>query len=215
MNILAESHFDCGNPNHPLVIAYYTIGTPYEDEAEVLKLSLESMNYNYIVCGVSNLGTWQKNTQYKAHFIKYMLKINNGSPLLYLDVDAVMIQEPILLDDINADVAAVHFAKQKELLSGTLYLGNTSKCNQIINRWISFNEQYPETLPNGKQAWDQRTLEMAIKKIKGVKFVELPQNYTYIVEFTQRHCPGLSPVIMHTRGAKRFKNKIDGMKGYA
>jgi len=70
------------------------------------------------------------------------------------------------------------------------------------------------TLPNGKDAWDQRTLKMAIKRISGLKFVELPQEYTWIVELTSRHCPGLNPIILHTRGAKRFKNIINGEKGY-
>jgi len=55
---------------------------------------------------------------------------------------------------------------------------------------------------------------MAISKIKGVNFVELPQSYTWIVELTQRYTD-CSPIIMHTRGAKRFKNKINGKKGYA
>ena len=129
-----------------------------------------------------------------------------------------MIQPPILLDNLRADIAAVHFREKDELLSGTLYLGNTRKCHKIVQRWIRLNEQYPEKLPNGKPAWDQRTLKMAINQIKGTNFIELPQAYTFIVELTQRYYPGLNPVIMHTRGAKRFKNIINGVqktKGYA
>ena len=55
---------------------------------------------------------------------------------------------------------------------------------------------------------------MAIKRIASVKFVELPTEYTFIVELTQRHCPNLQPVILHTRGAKRFKRIMNGQKGY-
>jgi len=213
--IVAESHFESRNKTRPLVIAYYTVDTPYEDEAEVLKISLESVGYSYLVCGVPNLGSWQKNTQYKSIFIRDMLERFFGKPLLYLDVDAIMIKPPVLLDNLKADIAAVHFSNGSELLSGTLWLGNTKQCNRVIEKWIRLNEQFPETLPNGKQAWDQRTLEMAIKRIQGINFVELPQGYTYIVELTQRRCPNVDPVIMHTRGAKRFKNKINGKKGYA
>lgn len=217
IDIKAEhTHFIKSDNNKPLVIAYYTVDTPYEAEAEVLKLSLEPLGYSYIVYGVPNLGSWQKNTQYKSLFIKYMLNKFPDQPLLYLDVDAVMVQPPVLLDNLKADVAAVHFANRNELLSGTLWLGNTPLCNKMVNEWIRLNEQYPETLPNGKEAWDQRTLEMSIKNIIGINFVELPQEYTFIVELTQRRCPGISsPVIMHTRGAKRFKNFMDGKKGYA
>ena len=215
IDIKAEIKHDSGKPERPLVIAYYTVNTPYEDEAEVLKLSLESMGYSYVVCGVDNLGTWQKNTQYKSLFIKYMLEKYEGQPLLYLDVDAVMIQAPVILDNLKADIGAVHFAGKNELLSGTIYLGNTKQCRRMVNKWIYLNEQHPVKLPNGKDAWDQRTLALAIKKIQALIYVELPQEYTWIVELTQKHCPGLSPVIMHTRGAKRFKHKIDGKKGYA
>ena len=222
MNFLKMAEHDSNNHTKPLVIAYYTIDTPYEAEAEVLKLSLESLGYSYSIAGVSNLGSWQKNTQYKAYFIQEMLQKNINKPLLYLDVDAIMVQPPILLDDLKVDIAAVHFANRgidqlpgNELLSGTLWLGNTSKCKEVIKKWIYFNERYPKKLPNGKDAWDQRTLEMAIKQTKDVNFTELPQSYTWITELTQLRCPGLNPVIMHTRGAKRFKNLINNLPGYA
>jgi len=205
---------EAGHDERPLVIAYYTIDTPYEEEAEVLKLSLETVGYSYDIRGVPNRGSWQKNTQLKAEFVRHMLMEYPGRPLLYLDVDAMMVQAPVLLDNLKADIAAVHFAKRTELLSGTVWFGNTTQCARIVQKWIHINEQYPDKLPNGRDAWDQRTLEMAIKKVDGAVFVELPQEYTWIVELTQRYAPGLPPVIMHTRGAYRFKKLINtGKKG--
>ena len=56
---------------------------------------------------------------------------------------------------------------------------------------------------------------MAIKSIEHCSFIELPQNYTWVTELTQKECPGLAPVILHARGAKKFKNLIDGKDGYA
>jgi len=215
MDILFRAEHFVDKPNRPKVVAYYTVDTPYEAEAEVLKASLESVGYSYLVCGVPNQGSWQKNTQLKAKFIQAMLDEHPGQPLLYLDVDAVMVKAPLLLDGMKADIAAVHFAGQRELLSGTVFFGNTVQCQRVVRRWIELNNRYPEKLPNGKDAWDQRTLELAIKRISGVKFVELPQEYTWIVELTQRRCPDCPfPVIMHTRGAKRFKRKVNGQRGY-
>jgi len=215
MEILSRSGRDAGHPEHPLVVAFFTEDTPYQGEAEVLKLSLESLGYSYLVCGIANRGTWQKNTQAKAPFIQLMLEEHPGQPLLYLDVDSVMVQPPLLLDDLDADIAAVHFAGRTELLSGTVWFGNTVQCRRVVEKWIRLNLQYPEKLPNGKPAWDQRTLEMAINRIGGMRFVELPQEYTWITELTQRHAPGLAPVILHTRGAKRFKNAVNGKRGFA
>jgi hypothetical protein len=214
LDILSNCSFDSGSP-HPLVVAYFTVDSPYEAEAETLKLSLESLGYSYLVCGVPHQGSWQQNTQLKAEFLALMLEEMPDTPLLYLDVDAVMIQPPVLLDDLVADIAAVHFCGGKELLSGTIYLGGTSGCREVVENWQQINKQHPDTLPNGMLAWDQRTLEMAIRGTQGVRFVELPQEYTFIVELTQRRMPGLAPVILHTRGAKRFKRRVNGQKGFA
>jgi len=200
----------------PLVIGYFTKDTPYEHEAETLKLSLETHGYEYDIVGVPNLGSWQKNTQYKAEFVRSQLLAYPNQPLLYLDVDAIMVEPPTVLDSLDCDIAAVHFAKRNELLSGTLYLGNTKVCMDIVDRWISINRRFPDKLPDGRDAWDQRTLEKAIKETPGCRFHELPQEYTWIVELTQKYYDRNSkPVIMHTRGAKRFKNQINGEKGYA
>ncbi len=215
LKILNRTEYNAERPDRPIVIAYFTVDTPYEAEAEVLKLSLESVGYSYLICGVQGLGSWQKNTQVKAYFIQQMLGEQPGQPLLYLDVDAIMVQAPILLDGLQADIAAVHFAKRNEFLSGTLFLGNTERCLLVIREWININTRYPTTLPDGRLAWDQRTFKMAMDKVKDLNYVELPQEYTWITELTQRYAPGLAPVIMHTRGAKRFRNLIDGKKGYA
>lgn len=200
----------------PLVIGFYTENTPYQHEAESLKLSLETHEYEHDILAVPNLGSWQKNTQYKAQVIKGFLEKYPNRELLYLDVDAVMVHPPILLDNIDCDIAAVHFAKRNEFLSGTVYFAGSAACMKVVNRWIALNEQFPKTLPDGREAWDQRTLAMAIRDIKDCRYIELPQEYTWIVELTQKYYDkNSSPIIMHTRGAKRFKNKINGEEGYA
>lgn len=216
IEILRRDKWDSPECCRPfLVVGYYTDGTPYQHEAEPLKLSLETMLMPYEICAVPNLGSWQKNTQMKAEFIKMMLEEHPGCPLLYLDMDATVMREPEALMNVKGDIAAVHYAKTKELLSGTVYWANTPVCHDVIRRWIEFNRRYPDVLPDGRPAWDQRTLEKAIKASPTCKFVELPQEYTWIIQLTQKWAPGLNPVIMHNRGAKRFKNLIDGRKGYA
>ena len=199
----------------PLVIGFYTKDTPYEHEFQTLKLSLEEHGYDYDYEAVDNLGTWQKNTQYKAQVIKGFLEKYPEHPLLYLDVDAIMLHPPIILDDVNCDIAAVHYARNQELLSGTVYFSGSDICMKVVERWIQLNIQYPIKLPDKRPAWDQRTLSLAIHDVKECRFVELPQEYTFITELTAKHCKGLNPVILHTRGAKRFKNIINKERGYA
>lgn len=206
--IVKEERWDSPNPHPFWVVGFYTVMTPYEKEKDVLKLSLESLGYSYFFGGVQNQGSWQKNTQYKARFMEWVLA-NIPGPVLYLDVDAIMVQPPVLLDTIQADIAAVHFSNTTEFLSGTVYFSNSPVCKEVVQRWIALNAKYPVKLPDGRPAWDQRTLEMAIRETPGCKFVELPQEYTWITELTQKRYPGLAPVIMHTRGAYRFKRQIN------
>jgi len=199
------------------VIGYFTQNTPYEHEAETLKLSLETFGYEYDIQSVPNLGSWQKNTQYKAHVILSMLEKYPDQPLLYLDVDAIMVHPPMVLEGLQdkCDIAAVHFNMTSELLSGTVFFSGSPLCTRLVKDWIKLNEQYPDKLPDRRPAWDQRTLEMAITQNPKVRFFELPQEYTWITELTQKTQPELNPVIMHTRGAKRFKNIINRKEGYA
>lgn len=197
----------------PLVIGYYTIDTPYEKEADVLKLSLDALKYRYEIEGVQNLGSWQKNTQHKAEYVARKLIEHPDIPLLYLDVDAIMISPPVILDTLDCDIAAVHFGKTTELLSGTVYFGPTGISRKVVAEWLALNKMYPDKLPDGRAAWDQRTLALAIKKVPECRFVELPQEYTWITELTQKECPGLAPVICHTRGAFRWKKLIKPSRG--
>jgi len=190
----------------PIVVGYYTKGTPYELEYRKLVVSLEALEYEYDYKAIDSLGSWQKNTQVKAKIIEEMI-IKHKRPILYLDVDAVMIQKPVLLDTVTTPIAAVHFADSGELLSGTIYL--TTKALPTVKRWQAINALYPEVLPNGQLAWDQRTLKQAIRETE-CPFTELPQEYTWIIELTQRRFPGLAPVILHTRGALRFQDLVNG-----
>jgi len=198
-------------PRPFLVIGYYTVDTPYETEKETLRLSLEELGYSYDLRGVEHQGSWQKNTQLKAQVIRAMLEEHN-QPLLYLDVDSIVTQRLYELEEIDADIAAVHFYQggklSGELLSGTVYFSGSEACLEVVEEWCRLNKAHPDKLPDKRIAWDQRTLRLAIHAVD-CRFFELPQAYTWIVQLTQRHSPGLQPIIMHIRGAWRFKKQIN------
>jgi hypothetical protein len=210
----------------PLIVGYFTEDTPYEGEAKVLEKSLETHGYEYNLEGVKNLGSWQRNTQYKAQYIADMLETYPGERLVYLDVDAIVVHPLTAIEELSdeVDIAAVHYAKTNELLSGTVYFSGSEACQDVVDKWLMLNIMYPEVIPAAApgnvfgremEAWDQRTLQMAINETPECLFEELPQEYTWIVELTDKYQKGLNPVIMHTRGAKKYKHKIDGKEGFA
>lgn len=190
----------------PLFFCFYMIGTPYADEAKIIKRSFEALRLRHEIAGIPNRGTWQKNTQAKAEIVQQFCEKYPDQRLVYLDVDASVLQKPVLFESIDADVAAVLYSTDEELLAGTIYLHSNERTLNLVKRWRELNEMYPDTLPDGRAAWDQRTLQMAIREQvpHGLKFEPLPQEYCYMVGNSQRQYPGLVPVILHYSAAYRW-----------
>ncbi len=200
----------------PRFVAYFTEDTPYAHEAELLRESFDALGLSYWIVGIKSLGNWQANTQYKSRFIRDMLAAHPDQPLVYIDVDALVLQRPTLFESLDCDVAAAKLGGW-ELLSGTVYFGGTPKCREIVDRWGALCEQYPQTFPGGllphfpggEVAWDQRMLDLAIRQTEGVRFVELPPAYTYIDGLSTDKYPGVQSVIRHTRGSMRLRHLVD------
>lgn len=179
--------------------AYYTRGTPYEQESLVLRESLDALQLPHDITAVDRFPTWQQATQYKAVFVEAMLH-KHKRRVTYIDVDSVVIHEPHLLDEIDADLAAVVFAGC-ELLSGVVMFDFTPATLAVVAKWREINREQPES-------WDQRTLHQAIKATP-CRFQELPPTYNFIVGLSQKQYPGKSPTILATRGALRFQKEIN------
>jgi hypothetical protein len=187
----------------PVYVAYYTTGTPYEEEAKLLRASLDLFRLEYEIQGVPSLGSWQKNTQFKAFFIQEMLAKYSDRPVVYLDADAIVRAYPILFDEINCDIAVHHYDNKrrnfKELLSGTVYFGTSSKAREIVEVWIETNRELPEQ-------WDQKNLQLALDRVPDVSFVELPPSYCLIFDLMKDQGPA---VIEHFQASRRFKQIIN------
>lgn len=200
----------------PLYIAYFTRDTPYEGEAAQLRANLDKFGLPNDIRGVPNMGSWQRNTQFKARFVQSILAEYPGRPCVYLDVDAEVVQTPTLFDDLPCDIAAAKFGGH-ELLSGTLYLGATPKLNEIVATWVALCEEYPEKFPagllnyhpGGGDAWDQRLLQIAINRTAGTHFVELPPAYTFIYDLSKERYPDVSPVIIHWAASRKYRDGIN------
>lgn len=190
-----------------LFIGYYTINTPYEMEAAVLRESLDALGYPHDLLAVNPRGSWQKNTQMKAEIVAGFLEKYPGRRLCYIDVDSIVLGNPVLARTVDADIAAVRFNGQ-ELLSGVVMFQANDAGRACVNRWRQINAAYPDKLPDGRWAWDQRTLDMAIQE-SGVRFAELPPEYNYIVGLSQKQYPGVHPVILATRGALKHTDAVN------
>lgn len=199
------------------VIAYYTRGTRYQEDAKVLRQCLDALGIDCYLRSIPDQGSWQANTQYKAKFISHWMKTNMRiAHFVYLDVDAFVLH-PMPFFDVCAEDGIQFSAsslKDPTIRSGTLFFANDAETRALVQTWNDVNTQYPETFFNGKAAWDQRTLQKALKAHPHIKQRKLPVEYIYILGTCQRRFPDVKqPIIVHTRG--HLRKQEDKLVWYA
>jgi len=170
-----------------IFISYYTKGNYEKVINEYLLPSLKKYNLVYDIKAIEDLGNWQKNTHFKATFIKKML-LKHKQSIVFLDADATIEDYPMLLlvGDLycNYDIA-LHYLdwykfwrkidgqKKREALSGTLYLRYNEKILQFLDEWIKEN--------NRTIAWEQKNMQWVLRNWKKkLKIYELPAEYCAI-----------------------------------
>jgi hypothetical protein len=193
-----------------VIVAYYTLNTPYEQEAEKLINSLNKLGLTHDVVGVPNLGNWQANTRFKAKFMQAMLDKHIGKNLLYVDSDAIVHSKPVLFKDYEADIAVrwQDFRwRENECLSGTIFMANNKKTRELCQRWQGINESEG---PNAT-TFEQWNLGSIIKQMESegkITSKNLPPEYTMIFDSMRAMYPNVVPVIEHFQASRKLRNKV-------
>jgi len=193
-----------------VIVSYYTINTPYEQEAEKLKRSLDKLKVPYDIVGVENLGSWQANTRFKAKFMSQMLDKHIGKSIVWVDSDAVIHSYPYLFDNYSYDIAVrwQDFRWRKnECLSGTIYMSNTAMMRELCKIWEGENVAEG---PNAK-TFEQWNLGKAIEDMRNkglIKDGNLPPEYTMIFDSMREMYTTVDPVIEHFQASRKLKNRV-------
>jgi hypothetical protein len=186
-----------------MVVAYYTEGTLYEEDAKRLRASCDKFRVPYHIKAVPNLGTWDKNTSYKPDFVRDMLELFSNTNIVYVDADAEFKKFPTLFltieDQMKTDVAVYVFDRSVykrspggfEVLSGTIFFKNTSEVMGIVEKWRQ------RTQSNIKE-WDQKSLEIVLDGHHDL----LPGEYCKIFD---RMDFVTDPVIVHYQSSRKVR----------
>jgi len=218
-DILVERGIKFSTPNtdnsdltNLMVVGYYTVDTPYEQEANNLLESLNKLGINHDISGVKTLGNWQANTRFKAGFMLDMLIKHPSYRLLYVDVDAVVHRMPNLFKDYNCDIAVrwQDFRWRKnECLSGTIYMENNERTKRICELWRDINVKEG----NKSNRMEQWNLDTVINQMKeedpSFTYKNLPPEYTMIFDSMRGMYPDITPVIEHFQASRRFKKDVN------
>ena len=195
-----------------MVVGYYTLNTPYEEEAQNLIRSLNKLGVNHDVIGVKTLGNWQANTRFKAGFVLDMLTKWPNHRLLYVDCDAVVHRMPNLFKKYKCDIAVrwQDFRWRKnECLSGTIYMENNERTKRICELWRDINVKEGDKSTRMEQ-WN---LDTVINQMKDedpqFTYKNLPPEYTMIFDSMRGMYPNIVPVIEHFQASRRFRNDVN------
>jgi hypothetical protein len=188
-----------------LVIAYYTPGNQYEALSENLKESCNNLQIPLFLKPIQDLGSWERNTHYKANFIYECLNSYTQN-LVYVDVDAVFRKYPDIFNSLDCDIAyrTENFKwRRNEALSGTIFLNNNEKVKALIKNWISINNAIP-AIRKVPSTWEQANMQKAVQANPAIKYYNLPPEYTYIFDHTRRMYPEVEPVIEHFQASRKI-----------
>lgn len=184
-----------------LVVAFYTVNTPYEREVEQLRETCEAHGLTLITKGYEQRGSWVQNAGIKPEFLLEMMEEHKCN-LLYLDADARVRQKPDF-SFVTGDLG-VHYRHGRELLSGTMFLRYNKFTLLMLREWVCMQRNSPSK-------WDQRVLQavlIQLRKSKMVEVTDLPPSYTQIFDRMSHHG---DPIIEHMQASRRYKKAMNIM----
>ncbi len=194
----------------PLVVSYFT--PDYRAKANALMRSLRKLGIEFQVEPIEELGTWQKDSQFKAKFIWKKLTENfdkvlgTGRPIIWTDADSEVLSYPYAFEHTECDIAVCEFKHTNrdvtELLSGTIYFRNNEKSHRVVDKWIEVCNENPSL-------WDQRCLRKALNFFAddGLRITYLPVSYCFIFDTHRKMFPDVDPIIVHYQESRQAKTR--------
>lgn len=138
--------------NPILFCSYFTLNTPYEEQAKRLKNSLNRLNLDHYVEGLPGKNSWVENCAQKASFVK-SVREQSDRPICWLDADAVVIKRPETLMAFKSDFGVLAWDGW-QFSGGQILFGTSKKARILVRRWEEYSTAFPKI-------WDQVTLAYA------------------------------------------------------
>lgn len=123
--------------------------------------------------------------------------------LVYVDSDARFWKFPALFLDYTDPGCkvefAVHWRKNTELLSGTIFMKRTHIVFDLLKTWEARANMNPTK-------WDQKVLQSIVPNAKDEWIDNLPMEYCKIFDAVDMKC---NPVIEHMQASRKWKRIIN------
>lgn len=191
---------DSGGRPHgvaPIVVSYYTAGTPYQAMADRLRQSCESVGLAHHIVAREPAGSWEENCAAKAAVCLHAWQTLDA-PILWVDADAMLREHPAQLIGTDADFA-IHKWDGWQFASGTVFFNQTPLAGRLLERWAVRCLGEPTI-------WDQVHLDLAWEEIVASEPLRtrwLPRAYCQIFDAPRQH--GAAAVIEHFQASRECK----------
>ena len=175
----------------PIVISFYTIKTPYEQEVKKLIDSCASLGIESDIEGVNSQAS-------KPQFIKNKLQKWNR-PVLWVDADAAFLQRPDFNDFSECDFAVrvnkfLPKTHESRIVSNAIYARNTDEVMQMLEKW-----------GNKTDREIQIALRDALHEHEYLRFLPMPLKYAKIFDFDDLFISQPEVVIKHCLASRKLK----------
>jgi len=203
-----------------IVTAYWTEGTPYEQEAEALRETLDHFGVRHDIRPYPHPGDWTKANLLSAQHIRTVREDWPNESILYLDADARLLASPCELEALENDTDAAFFfipdggsvsipPHSEALCSGTTWWNARPAATAILDAWVALNR-----LPETRRGCDQLNLEAIVRWVETnplVRIFRLPPRYCWIDDISPMLYPHVQPedmVVRHTQASRRYRHTV-------
>lgn len=175
----------------PRIISFYTQDWEYPQHARRLSQECTALGLQHRIDCRSSTGSYLGNTCMKSQFVRECLD-QETDPLLWIDVDGSIYRHPRELESLDGyDMAARRRRQVNEYgyawHVGTLWFAPTPATREFVRIWSEHSTGTDEN--RFQEAWRQMQ--------DRIRIYELPEQYFFIYNSTNRHNLPLDTVIAH------------------
>lgn len=205
------------------VVSYYT--KSYKPYADALSESLKRLGIRYEIDLIREQGSWKANTSMKPLFLRRKLEELKLEPaIVWIDVDAVVHQNPVLFTDLlkkGVEVAVFRYVEGTsyhaadwhnfgQVWNGTIYLRVSPFTRKFVDEWILEQERHSERL-------EQKNMASVLARVDPSQLYCLPPEYCWIEKYARPLAQNARPVIehfmAHQKKRKEAAPRVEKYKG--
>jgi hypothetical protein len=197
----------------PLVVSFYTLDTPYEEEVKYLQASCEAFQIEHKIQGIPSAGSWEVNCAFKPIFILEKME-EYQRPLLWVDADAVFVRAleylPVFTSDLGVRIYSCAEDHPSKIVSATVFINYTEAAKKVIKLWAEECLLLLKEEGRTQEMWDQDALRRVLfTKKHDAQFSPLPVEYSKIIGHPEDEKECLDPVIVQNQASRRYKRWVN------